>query len=122
MVLGVTVPIGEVGVLLEQMTAVGKQDGAEIAGRLGADDRSPESVFGQQRKIPGVVEMGMGQDDGLDLFWVDRKRRPVAQTQLLEALKQAAIDQDAMLVRFDQIFRARYGADTAKERQFECHR
>jgi hypothetical protein len=38
--------------------------------------------------------MGLGENDGVDAARIDRKRRPVLQPQRLEALKQAAVDEE----------------------------
>ena len=50
-----------------------------------------------------MIEMSVGQHHGINALWVDRQRGPIAQAQLFEPLKQAAIDQDAMSICFDQV-------------------
>ena len=95
-VLGKTMPIGKVGILLLQMTGIGQQNSAQdrcVA--VGAENGPPESVLHQQRQIAGMIQMRVGQHDGRDAGRRNRQRRPVAQAQRLEALKQAAIDQNA---------------------------
>ena len=52
---------------------------------------------------------------------IDRQRRPVAQAQLLETLKQAAIDQNRGVCRLDQIFRPGDGADPAEKGHLYAH-
>ena len=66
LVLREAVPVGEFGVLLLQMAAVGQQDPAQIARRLGAVGCGPRSRLDQQRQIAGVVEMRVGQDHRVD--------------------------------------------------------
>ena len=51
---------------------------------------------------PAVIDMRVGEDDGVDGFGRNRQRRPVAQAQLLQALEQSAIEQDAMAIDFEQ--------------------
>ena len=62
-----------------------------------------------------MVDMGVGQDHRIDGPRVHWQLRPVAQPQLFEALKQAAIDQDLFGARTDQIFRAGNGAGSAEK-------
>ena len=55
-------------------------------------------VLDQQRQIAAVIEMGVGEDHRLNVARVDGKRRPVLEAQRLEALKQAAVDQELAAV------------------------
>ena len=48
---------------------------------------------------------------------VDRQRRPVAHAQLLEALEQPAVDQDAAAIEIEQVLRAGDRARGTEERQ-----
>jgi len=48
--------------------------------------------------------MRVGQHDGIDARRIDRERRPVAEAQLLQTLKQAAVDRDAMLAKVEEMF------------------
>ena len=47
----------------------------------------------------------------------DRQRLPVALAQLLQALKQSAVDEDAVAVDLEQMFRSGDGARRAEKRQ-----
>jgi hypothetical protein len=62
-----------------------------------------------------MVDMGMGEQHGIDACRIDRQRSPVAQAQLLEALEQAAIHQQPRAAELKQIFRAGDGTDAAEE-------
>ena len=68
-----------------------------------------------------MIEMSVGENDGVDALGVDEERRPVAQAQLLVALEQTAIDEDALSVGFEQIFRSGDGSDGAQKSQIQCH-
>lgn len=48
--------------------------------------------------------MSMREDDRVDPRRVDRKGRPVAQPQLFEALKEAAVDENPMVAEIEQMF------------------
>ncbi len=108
--------VGEVRVLLLQMPTVGQQNVAKVAGRTGAMDRPLESVANEERQTARVVEMGVGQDDRIDPFRVYRELLPVAQAQLLEALKEAAIDEDPAIGDLHEVFRAGDCPDAAEKR------
>lgn len=45
----------------------------------------------------------MGQQHRADRFRRHRKRRAIAITQLLVALKETAIDEDAVSIRFEEV-------------------
>jgi hypothetical protein len=68
-----------------------------------------------------VIEMRVGEYHRVNFLDPDRHGLPVQQAQVLEALKQAAINQNSQTVGFDQIFRASYGSRSAKEGKLhEC--
>src|SRR3546814_1784205 len=58
--------------------------------------------------------MGMGENDCIDAGGRDRQRFPIEFTQIFHALKQAAIDQDALAVMLEQMFRTGDGSGGAK--------
>ncbi len=121
LVLGEAVAVGELGVLLLQIAAVGQQDLAQIGGGLGRDHLALEAVLDQQRQIAGMIEMGMGQEHGVEARRMRPAARPVAQAQLLVALEQAAIDQKPLAVDLEKIFGAGDGADGAEKGEFDGH-
>src|SRR3546814_16869264 len=60
------------------------------------------------------IEMGMGDNDCIEAGGRDRQRFPIEFTQIFHALKQAAIDQDALAVMLEQMFRTGDGSGGAK--------
>ncbi len=50
-----------------------------------------------------MVQMSVGQDDGIDAGRIDRERLPIPEPQLLESLKQAAIDEHAPAAHLEQV-------------------
>ena len=94
------------GVLLLQVSRVRQQDPAEVRSRPRAEDGTRETVLDEQRQIARVVEMGMRQNDGIDETRLDWQRRPVAKAKRLEALEQAAVDQQPAVVVLEQVLRA----------------
>ena len=107
LVLGETVTVRIFGVLFLQITGVGQKDGAEIGRRMGAENGSAKAALDQQRQIAGVVEMGVRENDGVDAARFDRKLRPILEPQRLEPLKQAAVDEQLMLLVLDKVFSSR---------------
>ena len=49
-------------------------------------------MLDQKGQIAGVVEMGVREQNRVDPMRIDREAIPIAQTQCLEALEQAAIN------------------------------
>ena len=65
--------------------------------------------------------MGVGQNDGVDTARIDRKRRPILEAQRLEALKQAAIDEQPMIALLDEVLRSGDRTGTAEEGEVQTH-
>src|SRR3546814_13618199 len=57
--------------------------------------------------------MGMGENNCIEAGGRDRQRFPIEFTQIFHALKQAAIDQDALAVMLEQMFRTGDGSGGA---------
>ena len=117
LMLGETVPVRVSGVLLLQVARVGQQDPAEFRGRFGAEDRAPEAMLHEEGQIARMVEMGVGQNDGIDLAWINREACPVAKPERLETLEQAAIDEQTMIAALDQELRSGDRPGAAQKRQ-----
>ncbi len=62
-----------------------------------------------------MVDVRVGQHDGIDRFRLQREDIPVAQPQLLEALEQSAVDQHALAAVLQQVFRSRDSACGTQE-------
>jgi hypothetical protein len=61
-----------------------------------------EALARQHRQVAAVVQVGVGQDDGVDLAGHHRQRSPVAQAQLLVALNSPQSTSSAVPVVPDQ--------------------
>jgi len=66
-----------------------------------------------------MVDVSMGQDNGFDAAWLDRKRRPVFQAQRLKALEQPAVHENSMFPILQCILRAGDRSSAPQERQFQ---
>ena len=66
-----------------QKTRIRQQYPAKLVGSLSAIYFPVESCFHQSRNISAVINMRMGQDDGIDRRRIHRKRFPVPLAQIL---------------------------------------
>ncbi|MCU0272382.1 MAG: hypothetical protein MUE34_04035 [Acidimicrobiales bacterium] len=115
-VLAVPALVGEAGLLLLQMGGVEEEHAAETDGARGGEDRTAEAVADDGRQVPGVVDVGVGQDDGVEAPRRHREGLPVALPQLLEPLEEATVDQDPGPTGVDEEPAARHRAGAAEER------
>jgi hypothetical protein len=118
MVLGIAVAVREVGFFLLQPRAVAQHDVAQFGRGRRAVHGPAKSFTCKHRKIAGVIDVRMREHDGVERVGRERQRPPVAQSQVLGALEQAAIDQDAPAAVLDQVFRAGHGFGRAEKSQF----
>ncbi len=96
--------------------------GTEIDGAARRKDAAGKAVAHQLRQQAAVVDMGMGQEHGVDVGGAKRKRPVVQLLQGFRSLKQAAIDQEASGAGLEQIAGARHGAGRAEEPDRDAHR
>jgi hypothetical protein len=68
-----------------------------------------------------MVDMRVSEKHSVDARRINRKLRPIVQTELLVALEESAIDQDAAAIRLDEVFRAGDGPDTTEKCQSYGH-
>ena len=114
LMLAVPAPVRVPRFLLLQVPAVGEQQPGELARRLRAHDPSHHALGAQARKKAGMIDVGVRQDHGVELS--RRPRFPISQAQLLAALEQARVDQDAFARRRgEEVARSGDGLGGAKE-------
>ena len=83
------------------MTTIRKQDSAKITGAWGRMYLALEALAVQQGQIATMVQVGVGEDDGIHVLWRHWQVIPVSQAQIFEALKQATVDQQFLTVMLD---------------------
>ena len=115
------VAVEEGGVFFLQVSAVRQQDGAQVARARRAVDGVGVAVARHQGQVAAVVQMGVGEDDGVDLVWADGQALPIALAQQLIALEQSAIDQQAVAAVADEVFGAGDGTGCAQEGDTNGH-
>ncbi len=121
-VFGKTLAVGELGVFFLDVAAVGQQDAAQVARARRTPDRAVVALAHQQRQVAAVVEVRVRERHGVDAaFFQARQRGPVAQPQLLVALEQAAIDQQALARMPHQKLGAGDSTGPAQEDDLDAH-
>src|SRR5574338_765686 len=86
-----------------------------------ADDWPTKAVAHERREITRVIEMGVRENDRVDLVRCNRELGPIALAQQLEALEQTAIDENPMAACVDQMLRSGDGAGGAEELERDRH-
>ena len=87
-------PVGLARVLFLQPGRVGQHQLAEIGRARRAKDALVIAIGDEPRQVAGVIEVRVREHGGGQVGRIDRQRLPIAKPQLLEALKQSAVDQD----------------------------
>ncbi len=88
------------GVFLLDVAGVLEEDLGGFDGGGGGVDATSETVADEPRQIAGVIEMGVGEEDGIDAVRGDREGIPVTPEQF-SFLVDAAVDQDAGAFGFE---------------------
>ena len=117
-VLGQAMAIGVPGLVLLQVRAVAQQDLAQLRGGLGGVNRSAKSVANQRRQVAAVIEVRVAEHDRMHACRGNRELRAVAQSQLLVALEQAAVEKHPPLAGIEQVARTGDGAGGPGEGEF----
>lgn len=102
-VAGGAVPVGVVCFFFEQMSGVGQQQMAQVLRRGRAVDFAAEAVPHQQRQIAAVVQVGVGQHDGVQCRRIKGQGFPVLHAQRFVALEQAAVQEEAETLCGDEV-------------------
>jgi len=87
----------------------------------GAEDGPAEAAPGQRRQIARVVEVGMREDDSVEIDGMGRERLPVAGPKGAAALVQPAVHEEPPGVVVDEEPAARDGPGTAEELDVHGH-
>jgi len=82
-VLGVAFLISPVSIFFLQPGAVAEHDPAQVGCGRSAVNSASESFAAEARKIPGMIEMSVGEKDIAYLGWRYRKRIPVFESVFL---------------------------------------
>ncbi len=89
----------------------------EIVGAGRTKHAALESLRHQSRQIADVIQVRVRQDDGVDRRGRNREILPVAAAQLIAALEQTAIHENAVRPRVHEMLRPGHGSRRAEEGQ-----
>ena len=90
------------GIALLNVGGVEQHDLHEVCRQARRQDAAVEAVFHQQRDAAGVVDVRMGDEQNVDIRWVEGKHGIV---QLIAPLLQAAVHKDALAVDLQTVAR-----------------
>ena len=100
---------------------VGQHVGTEIDGAPRRQDAAGKSAAHQLGQQAAMIDMGMGQQHGVDIGGAKRKGAVVQFFQGLLSLKQPAIDQKTASACLKEIAGARNGARCAAKPDGDAH-
>ncbi len=106
------------GILFLNVAGVEQDDLCDFGGGRGAEDWAVEAFFDELWEEAAVVEVRVGEEDGVDAFGADGEGVPVAVLEL-SFLVEAAVDEDFEAVNFDEETRAGDVAGGAEETEFD---
>ena len=84
----------EARVFFLQVAGIRQDDAAQINRWRSGVDRAAKAFFDQAWDPSAVVEMGMGEDDGINFFRRDWSVVPIALAPFFGALEHATVDQN----------------------------
>jgi len=82
------------GELLVELARVEEDEAGQLDRPGGGVDGASVAVLDEEREEAAMVEMGVGQQDGVELLRVVRERDPVADRFVGAALEHPAVDED----------------------------
>jgi hypothetical protein len=85
--LAVPMTIGVARIFFLNVRRVRQHERAEIARPRRAEDPPAITLRHEPRQIAAVIEVCMGEHDGIELRGVERQSRPISQAQFLQTLK-----------------------------------
>ena len=105
-------PLGE---FLVQMTGIEQHERGQLDGAGGGVDRTLVAGLHEEREQPAVVQVRVGQDDGVQLARLERERDPVPNAFIGAALEHPAVDEDSGALGRDQELGSRDGRRATEE-------
>ena len=86
-----------------QVAGVGEDNASQIDGGRGGVNWAMKAFFDQAGNPAAVIEVSMGDDDGVNLFRRDRSVAPVPFAPFFGTLEEPAVDQDLQAAFSGQI-------------------
>ena len=108
-------------VLLLQARGVGQHHRKQVRGARRAVHGPAKPLPGEEGQVSGVVDVRVGQHHGVDRCLIGDTLAPVPQAQLLHALEQSAVEQNAVPADGEEMHRAGHGAGGAEKLEGRAH-
>ena len=89
----------------------------QVARRRRAVDRPVEALADERRQVAAVVDVGVAEDDRVDLVRVEREVAVALPGFFAAALVQPAVEQDLVVADFEQVHRPGDAAGRPPERE-----
>jgi hypothetical protein len=122
MMLGRSFLVMEARFFFLQVAGVGQHHRAQVDGGLGGVNGAVKAFFHQPRNPAAVVEMSVGEDDGVNGMRRHRCILPIARAPFLGPLEEPAVDQHLhafasvrIVAGIDEVFRPGDSAGSAKK-------
>ena len=110
----------ERGVIALDLGRVFQHDAGQVARGERAVDISLEPLAAEIRQVAAVIDMGVTEDDCIDLRWVERKMAVALDGLTPPTLKQAALQQEPLPIQLEEIKRA--GGRASRAEEMNSHR
>ena len=117
LVLGKSLPVGELGILLLQPSTVEQDEFGDVPCGWRRENLPAEPVQHQSGEISTMIQVRVRQYNRIDVLGLNDKMLPVQLAQVLQSLEKSAVDQDAGTAICDQVFVAGDGTGTAQAGQ-----
>ena len=98
------------GFFFLQMGGIHHHEARQLRGRRRRYDLALKAAFDEKRQPSAMIEMGVGQKHDVDAGRIETEGMPVLLFQFAAALKQSAIDQNALACTFEKMTRTGDGA------------
>jgi hypothetical protein len=92
-----------------------KHDAGQVARGERAVNAALEPLAAEVRQVTTVINMGVTEDDGVDLLWVERKTAIALDGFATPPLKQAALQQEPLPIQLEEIDRPGGRASSTEE-------
>ena len=88
--------VTKVDVPVLQVGRVEEQDGAEVAGGRGGIDGAAKSIFHQGRQVAAMVDVGVRDQAGVDVRWVEGQVAVTFEGLFPATLVETAVEQNTL--------------------------
>jgi hypothetical protein len=106
------------GIFLLDLRGIEQHDFRDIGRGVRGEDRTAKSFPEESREISTMVEMGMRENDGIELFRTAAKLFILSPRLSAGALKEPAIQQNSPMLRFEEMLAAGDFSRGAQKRDF----